>query len=277
MTLALEVVVTTYNAPRFLDLCLSALAHQSHANFNVCVADDGSTADTRERVEYWQQRHFGSRLRTVWHEDKGFRKNKILNAAIATSAADYLIFIDGDCLAGPDFVSRHVRLSESGKFCTGGVVRLSTKATQAASIVDIETRQIFTVSWLRQHASLTRLGTLLKLSLLPLAVSGVLEKITPVNKKWSGGNSSAWRKDLLSVNGFEESLAYGAEDVELGIRLNHFGVEGKHLRYSAPLLHLDHARTYVDEALVAENLQYCDKIKTSYATKAVVGISQSKS
>lgn len=86
------------------------------------------------------------------------------------------------------------------------------------------------------------------------------------------GNSSAWRQDLLSVNGFEESLAYGAEDVELGIRLNNFGVEGKHLRYSAPLLHLDHARGYLDGAVAARNLEYCQKIKASGATRAVNGI-----
>lgn len=181
-----EVIVSTYNSPRFLDLCLCALAYQSQQDFDVCVADDGSTADTRERVEQWQQRHFGRRLRTVWHEDLGFRKNKILNAAIASSLADYLIFIDGDCIASPDFVSRHLALKEPSRFCTGGVVRLSAKATETASVGDIEQGRIFTVGWLRQNKSLTRLGTLLKLSLLPMVVSGALEKITPVNKKWSG-------------------------------------------------------------------------------------------
>ena len=40
-------------------------------------------------------------VRHVWHEDEGFRKNAILNRAIATSEADFLVFIDGDVLMRP--------------------------------------------------------------------------------------------------------------------------------------------------------------------------------
>ena len=46
-----------------------------------------------------------------------------------------------------------------------------------------------------------------------------LERISPVKKVWNGCNSGGWRSDLLKVNGFDESMKYGAEDVEMGVRL----------------------------------------------------------
>ena len=65
-----------------------------------------------------------------------------------------------------------------------------------------------------------------------------------------GANASLFRTDALRVNGFDESIKYGGGDKEFGVRLANAGVRGQHLRYSAPLVHLDHPRGYRDEALI---------------------------
>lgn len=52
------------------------------------------------------------------------------------------------------------------------------------------------------------------------------------------------RADALKVNGFDEAILYGGGDKEFGIRLANAGVRGRHLRYTAPLVHLDHPRGY---------------------------------
>ena len=52
--------------------------------------------------------------------------------------------------------------------------------------------------------------------------------------------------DALKVNGYDESIKYGGEDKEFGLRLLNAGVRGRHLRYTAPLVHLDHPRGYAD-------------------------------
>ena len=77
--------------------------------------------------------------------------------------------------------------------------------------------------------------------------------MTPVQKAWGGANSSAFREAILKVNGFDESMKYGGEDKELGVRLTNSGVRGQHLRYTASVVHLDHPRGYADRATIKAN------------------------
>ena len=72
------------------------------------------------------------------------------------------------------------------------------------------------------------------------------DAVTPVQRAWGGANASAFRAALLAVNGFDETMKYGGEDKELGVRLTNKGVRGQHLRYVASVVHLDHPRGYVD-------------------------------
>src|SRR5580704_19463105 len=77
----ISVIVATYNRPDALDAVLRSLAHQSDADFEVLVADDGSAPQTKELIEAWQPR-FNGRLHHVWHPDDGFRLAEIRNRAI---------------------------------------------------------------------------------------------------------------------------------------------------------------------------------------------------
>lgn len=248
-----EILVSTYENSRALDLCLTGLSKQIGADFRLCVADDGSSDETREVVERWRRVFGEGRLRHVWQPHRGFGKNAILNQAIRTSAADYLIFIDGDCVASPGFVRRHFELRGPGRFLTGGVVRLTAAASALLATDLVRSGEVFTFAWLRAQGSLGFSRNWLKVGLLPRSFLDVLEVLSPVSRTWNGGNSSGWRQDLLAVNGFNEAMCYGAEDIELGVRLNNFGVRGRHLRYTATLLHVDHVRGYADPRVAAEN------------------------
>ena len=53
------------------------------------------------------------------HEDKGFRKCKILNEAIRRTTSDYILFLDGDCLPHRHFVKDHIAMAERGYFVQG--------------------------------------------------------------------------------------------------------------------------------------------------------------
>jgi hypothetical protein len=82
---------------------------------------------------------------------------------------------------------------------------------------------------------------------------GILDRLSPIRCSWAGGNASTFRSNILLVNGFDTRMAYGGEDKEFGARLTNAGIRGRHIRYSAPLYHLDHARGYVDPQMVAAN------------------------
>lgn len=248
-----EVIVSTFENPEALHLCLAGLHSQSQRNFDICVADDGSGVATKELVELWQHRFKNSSLRHIWQAHQGFGKNKILNKAIAESTADYLIFIDGDCVPSPKFIQRHLSLARHGRFLTGGVIRLSASASSQLNETNVASGEVFKSTWLSSLGGLSRTRDFFKLGQFPRALINLMEIVSPVKRTWNGGNASAWRDDITSVNGFDESLGYGAEDIELGFRLNNKGVKGRHLRYSAPLLHIEHPRSYSDSVHFHEN------------------------
>lgn len=248
-----ELVVATYNNPRALGLSLLSVAGQRLRPDSVAVADDGSGPETASVVAAFAAAHPGLRVRHVWHEDRGFEKNAILNRAIAASEADFLVFIDGDVLIHPDFIARHVAVARPDRFSSGSLIRLDAAATAAVTAEDVTSGRVFTRDWLRGHRAIDRFGTWLKTMPGPLPLMAALDRLTPVQRAWGGANASAFRAALLKVNGFDETMKYGGEDKELGVRLTNAGVPGQHVRYTAPLVHLDHPRGYVDPVLQRAN------------------------
>jgi cellulose synthase/poly-beta-1,6-N-acetylglucosamine synthase-like glycosyltransferase len=219
----------------------------------VAIADDGSGAETRAVVEAFAAAHPELGVRHVWHEDRGFRKNAILNRAIASSEADFLVFIDGDVLVRPDFLARHLELARPDRWASGSLIRLDAAATAAVTEELVASGRVFERDWLKEHGAVDRLGTWLKTRPMPAPVLKALDLATPVQKAWGGANSSAFREAILKVNGFDESMRYGGEDKELGVRLTNSGVRGRHLRYTASVVHLDHPRGYADPATIRAN------------------------
>ena len=126
-----SVVITTYNWPAALDLALKGLAAQTCRNFEVIVADDGSKVETQLLVQNWAAR-FPVALMHVWQEDLGFRASRVRNLAILKARGNYLVFMDGDCIARPDFIARHQDLARRQRFVTGNRVLLSPDLTQLA-------------------------------------------------------------------------------------------------------------------------------------------------
>src|SRR6267378_1372650 len=124
----ISVIVATYNREDALGAVLRSLSRQTEEGFEVVVADDGSRPATASVIETWKSR---LRLKHVWHEDRGFRLAEIRNRAIRASVGAYCIFLDGDCMARPDFVAAHRRLAEPGWFVTGNRVLLSAAVTAA--------------------------------------------------------------------------------------------------------------------------------------------------
>lgn len=245
-----ELIISTYNNPAVLSLVLCAMLSQSHLPDCIAIADDGSGDETANIRAQYESR---LPIRHVWHTDDGFRKNEILNKAIASSAADFLIFIDGDCIASPGFIARHVALAHKDRFTTGSVIRLSQRTSENLNKSDVSTGRIFDPIWLTANGELQSWSDKLKAGVLMPNKSQILDRISPVKKTWSGGNSSAFRAQLVRVNGFDETMRYGGEDKELGARLINAGVKGQFLRYTAPLLHVYHTRGYVEKSIVQAN------------------------
>ena len=241
---AVTVIVSTYNSPLHLMRTLSGFAVQTAPLAELIVADDGSADDTRELVE-----KFGLSapfpVRHVWQPDEGFRKPAILNKAIDAAAGSYLLFTDGDCIPRSDFVAMHIARARPRFFLSGGVEYLSAEATNQVGEADIKNQTIFDPAWLARNRERPRMIGKVNASRLLVALA---RRLTTTRPSFNGHNTSAWRKDVLAVNGFDERMTYGGLDRELGERMSNYCIKGLSVRYDAIAVHQHHNRPYATSA-----------------------------
>jgi len=240
-----SVIFSTYNSPRWLQKVLWGFLAQTHTEFEIIIADDGSSDETRALIQSMPT------LTHVWQRDDGFRKCRILNKAILRATCDYLVFTDGDCIVRNDFLDVHVKRAAPGYYLSGSYYKLPMTTSEAISRDDIDTGRCFDRRWLRAHG-LPASASRLKLSTDP-TLARWLNRTTPTACNFKGSNASAWRRDVLTVGGFDERMQWGGLDREIGVRLKNAGIKPRHVRYDAVCLHLDHARGYKDAAKVAAN------------------------
>jgi GT2 family glycosyltransferase len=265
----LSVILSTYNSPDWLEKALWGYCVQSHRNFELLVADDGSNDETRRRID-WLRSQTGMAIRHIWHEDQGFRKCTILNRAIEAATADYLVFSDGDCIPRRDFLETHVRFARLGTFLSGGLFRLPLAVSRRIDRDDIVSGRATEARWLRA-AGVPWSPKLLKLA-CATPWSSWLDRLTSTKATWNGHNSSGWKADLLAVNGFDERMEWGGEDREMGERLMHLGVLPVQVRYRAVCVHLDHDRGYVSHDALARNHQIWAQTRRTRSIWTACGI-----
>ncbi|MEL1265878.1 glycosyltransferase [Pseudoxanthomonas putridarboris] len=241
LSLPITVIVSTYNAERWLEKVLLGYFVQSHKRFEIVVADDGSGPETARLVATFAD--LGSVPVThVWHEDRGYRRQEILNNAILHARYDYLVFTDGDCIPRRDFLKVHACLAQPGRFLSGGYCKLDMSTSMKIGADDIIDGTCFEPAWLRARQRLG-MSNRLKLGSGP-AAARFLDATTTARATFNNCNSSAWKRDILAVNGYDERMKYGGADRELGERLANAGITGLQIRHRAVCVHLDHDRPY---------------------------------
>lgn len=245
-----SVILSTYESPDWLTKVIWGYAAQTHRQFELVIADDGSSPGTAQRIEKLRRATQLS-LHHVWQVKQGFGKCRILNRAIRAAAADYLVFSDGDCIPRADFLAQHVRLAAPGRMLSGGMFRLPRALSERISVDDIFSGRFTDVRWLIRRGHMRNHKLLL---LTPRGrVATLFDKLTTTRATFNGHNASVWKNDVLRVNGFDERLGYGGLDREMGERLVNAGVRPMQIRHRAVCVHLDHPRNYVDPAVVANN------------------------
>lgn len=266
----LAFIVTTYNRPDALATVLEGCLAQVDPDFEVIVADDGSAQDTAKLIAAYKARA-PFKMSHVWQEDLGFRAAAIRNRALVTTDADYIVFTDGDCVPPPDFVASHRKLAEPGWFLSGNRLMLTPEFTEQVLRDKLPIHLWQTCDWLQawRHGQIERLLPLLRLPNL-----GWLRKQFP--RRWQGAktcNLSAWREDLLRVNGLDESYTgWGLEDSDLVIRLLRAGIYNKSARFSAPVFHLWHPEN--DRSQLEKNRQHLQEVLQATHIRAVQGVDQ---
>ncbi len=267
-----SIILTTFERPDALLRVLESLDRQTDTTFEVIVADDGSGPATGAAIEAYNR---GARrpARHVWQEHRGFRAAECRNRAVAASRGDYLIFLDGDCIARADFIARHRMLAEPGWFIAGNRALLSAAFTEQLlaspeAAADWSSRPLPGWFGARLRGDVNRLLPLLRLP------AGWPRKRHP--RQWQGAktcNLAMSRQDFLAVDGFDESyVGWGHEDADLVVRLIRHGVLRKEGRFATSVLHLWHAPA--PRTTLSDNEARLDKVLQGDYVQAVLGISR---
>ncbi len=243
----LSLVIAVYNKADVLRLVLAACERQSFSNFEVILADDGSGPEVRKLLDELTPR-VPFPLVHLRHEDRGWRKNIMLNNAIRASRAGHIVFIDGDCLPSRHFLLDHWNQRQEGKVLLGRRVETSQRWSKELTLEKVRNGEFEHMGWAEVMDGLRgqslrvedgiRIPSALLRAVLLRKVRGML-----------GSNFSAAKKDLVAINGFDE-LYDGpgcGEDSDVQYRLSLIGVTGKSLRNLAVQYHVYHPRMPVSD------------------------------
>jgi glycosyltransferase involved in cell wall biosynthesis len=267
----ISVIISVYNRPELLELVLWGYASQTRQDFEIVIADDGSSSAVRDVAERVGN-EAGLNLVHVWHQDAGFRKTLILNRAIFAAAGDYLIFTDGDCIPRSDLVDAHATLARPSRYVAGGYLKLPQNISESISIEDARSGRVADLTWLRARG--WRPGRRALRLVRSRTVAGLLDRLTPTPANFHGGNASTWREAILEVNGFETEMGYGGLDRALGYRLRNAGVTGIQARHRVVAMHLHHPRPYKDRDVMARNGRMLQSIRRNGDKRARDGIAE---
>jgi hypothetical protein len=156
---------------------------------------------------------------------------------------DHVVLLDGDCIPHPEYVGTHVRHRRRGEFLYGHRVFLGPRTTAALTPERIRRGEAWSLPRTLARAARGEAGRAynalhLPSDLLLRATQRALRDRTPVMR---GMNFSAWKGDLIAVNGWNEDYrGWGREDDDLVARLQFLGLRGRSVRFGAILFHLHH-------------------------------------
>jgi len=243
-SIACSLIISTYNWPQALELCLMSVLNQTQLPNEIIISDDGSTKETKNLIDSFKAKT-KIPIQHIWHEDEGFQLAKIRNKSIVASNYEYIIQIDADIILHSCFIEDHLAIAEESCFITGSRTLLSNELSK----VVLDNKIVKFGSYIK--GSKNFLNGLRNITLRNYLSTRY--KITGKNKfDVKGCNMSFWKNDLLAVNGYDEQYSgWGREDSDLAIRLINKGVKKKYLKMGGIEYHIYHRE--VDRSNLEEN------------------------
>lgn len=249
------VVISYYKNLPNLELILLALNSQSaRGAFEVIVSEDD---DAKETIDFLNQikSNLSFPIVHLSQKDQGFQKCKALNRAIEAAAADFLIFLDGDCIPHRQLVKEYIDAKQEGRALYGRRVMLSERISrELLSHKDLSVLNFFNLI----RCGCKRVEEGLYLRFVPQSVK---------RKKTGlllGCNMGISKNDLIAINGFDEDYIApgGGEDSDVEWRLRALGtVSFYSMKFRSIVYHIHHQERFSktqelkNEAILSRKIQ----------------------
>jgi glycosyltransferase involved in cell wall biosynthesis len=202
-TRTLSIVIPTHNRSAALMECLQHLEIQTFPDFDVIVADDGSTDDTAEQMEAYRHR---SPLSLRYFRQPNAGPARARNRAIGMVESSLCLMLGDDIFASSTLVERHVELHRKKpdlRVASLGLTRWSTSGQKVTPLM----------RWLDEGN-------------VQFAYPRLLAGEPPDWRHFYTSNLAV-KTELLQRFAFNEQFPYAAmEDAELAYRITKcFGLE----------------------------------------------------
>lgn len=227
-----SLILSTYNRPDALRLCLLSAFVQTRLPDEIVVGDDGSGPETRRVID--ELRKISPvPLIHVWHEDKGFRLAMMRNKCVAASSGEYIVEVDGDVILDRRFIADHLRFASPGHYLKGGRTNLGPGLTDRLCAEG----ELPSTGFFMRGIEAKRENALH----LPRIARWLAPRYRRHKEPALGCNMSFYRSDYEAVNGYDEFYeGWGGEDGDFGRRLNKLGLTKLHLKFAGNVFHLWH-------------------------------------
>lgn len=105
LTPRVSVIIPTYNSAQYLDEAINSILKQTYTNYEIIVIDDGSTDNTVELLEPYQEK-----IHYFYQENQGVSAAR--NQGIALSKGEFIAFLDADDIFMPHKLEKQVAVFE---------------------------------------------------------------------------------------------------------------------------------------------------------------------
>jgi GT2 family glycosyltransferase len=214
--LKLSVIICTFNGADGLGRCLGALANQTLAEpFEVIVVDDGSTDDS---VQIAERR--GARV--VLHaSNRGLAAAR--NTGVLAASGEIVALVDDDCEPAPDWAQALLAAYDEDTLGVGGPIEPGTADRFMGRFLQRNNPlRPLEPDLAASDALVHRLRLYLRRQWRPPS-----EPRRYAAPALVGANMSFRRAALVDAGLFDPTFTFGAEDVELGLRITRSAARGR--------------------------------------------------
>src|SRR3989344_8773435 len=104
----ISVIIPTYNRALMVKRAIESVLAQSYENFEIIVADDGSTDDTKEALSGYIN---SGKIKYIFQDNAG--PGAARNAGIKHAKGELVAFLDSDDEWVPDKLEKQIKIFES--------------------------------------------------------------------------------------------------------------------------------------------------------------------
>ncbi|GAA0879009.1 hypothetical protein GCM10009119_19770 [Algoriphagus jejuensis] len=242
-----SLIISVYKNTAFLDAVMKSVEKQTFRDFEVIISEDGESEEMRH---YLSELKSEFPMQHLTQADVGWRKNQALNRAIQATKADWLVFIDGDCVLHSRFLEFHWELAEEKSILAGKRVKLDPKTSEKLISGEYPLEKMSKA--IRKNAAKIKKngGGFLEEGVFidPKGWLGFIPRLRKMTQL-KGCNMSFHRKAIEAINGFDEDYTKPAvgEDADLVWRFLGLNYQLKSVRNLAVQYHLYHKESWNDQ------------------------------